>query len=486
MEGSPEACRCRASSDKGAHKVPDRFPRRMKMDTVPRPRRHRNSVLIIAATMILGTVSAEVIGMPFAAASARASGSWALIGANPWPGMSAFGGVSCPTTSDCWAVGTTASGDGAVFATTDARKSWSSETVPAGVTSLSAVSCPSTSNCWALGDDGTVPVIIALVSGTWAFQTIPSLEDPTNTAGITCPSGQTLDCWAVIGAAVPAESTFYILNTTDGGSTWSKEQEGGETVNSVYCDTTSFCLIGATDYYAGLPEVYVSTNGTSWTAHSLLVDGYVQGISCISSSECWIDGVISNSGTPIILQTTDGGSSWSTEATLPSGDSFYDISCPSASDCWIVGTDSTTDSGVMLATADGGTAWNAGVVPSAAEDINALSCAAPYICSAVSSTSSGVVMLGTVVQITTLSLPGATRGTEYSYQLDATGGRPTYRWTLASGSLPKGITMSSSGLLSGKPRSSDQPGVYNFKVKVTDSTPHTHQTVTQGLSLTLS
>jgi photosystem II stability/assembly factor-like uncharacterized protein len=444
------------------------------------------SVLIVAAAIALGTVTAIVADAPFADASAITSGSWARIGSNPWPGITSFGGVSCPNTSDCWAVGTTQGGDGTVIATTDGRKSWSAETIPAGVTSLSAISCSSTSRCWALGEDGTSPLIIALESGTWSLESIPTLEDPTSTVGITCPRGQTRDCWAVIGAAIPEEYTFYILQTTDGGSTWSKQQESGQTVNSVDCATTSLCVIGATGYDAGLPEVYVSTNGTSWTVHGLSSDGYVRGISCISSSECWLDGVISDSGTPVIIQTTDAGNSWSTESTLPSGDSFYGISCPTASDCWIAGTNTVSDSGVMLATTDGGTEWNIGVVPSAVEGIGSLSCAAPYICSAVGSSSSGAMMLGTDARVTTLALPSVTPGTEYSYQLRATGGRPAYAWTLASGTLPSGITLSGSGLLSGKSKASDRTGAYAFKVKVVDSTPATPQTVTQGLTLTLS
>lgn len=451
-----------------------------------RGHRHGRGVVIAMTVMLLSTLSAVVISAPFAEASAHSSGSWALMGSNPWPGIASFGGVSCPSTADCWAVGTTQGGAGAVWATTNGRKSWSPETIPSGVTSLSSVSCPTASNCWALGDDGSTPVIIVLESGTWALQITLSLEDPTNTAGISCPGGQASDCWAVIGAAVPEEYTFYILHTSDGGSTWLKQQEGAATVNSVDCGTITFCVIGATSYDDGLPEVYVTTDGSTWSGVNLPALGFVQGISCVSSSQCWIDGVISNDGSPVILQSTDSGTSWSTEATLPSDDSLYGISCPSLSDCWVAGTDSTSDSGVMFASTDAGNTWKAGVIPNAMEDVNALSCAAPYICSAVGTTSSGPVMLGTIVQVTTTSLPGATRGTEYTHQLQATGGRSPYIWTLVSGSLPHGITLSSGGLLSGKPRSSDTPETYSFEVMATDSTPGTRQKVMQRLDLTLS
>lgn len=57
-------------------------------------------------------------------------------------------------------------------------------------------------------------------------------------------------------------------------------------------------------------------------------------------------------------------------------------------------------------------------------------------------------------------------GTAYSQQFAATGGTPPYQWSLATGStLPAGLTLSSSGLLSGTPTSTGA----TFSVTVTDS-----------------
>ena len=55
------------------------------------------------------------------------------------------------------------------------------------------------------------------------------------------------------------------------------------------------------------------------------------------------------------------------------------------------------------------------------------------------------------VQITTTQLPSATSGSSYSATLVATGGIPPYLWSLASGILPTGLTMSSAGQISGQP-----------------------------------
>jgi len=63
-------------------------------------------------------------------------------------------------------------------------------------------------------------------------------------------------------------------------------------------------------------------------------------------------------------------------------------------------------------------------------------------------------------------------GVPYSYALKANGGKGTLKWTLISGSLPRGLKLSTSGSISGTPQ--DNPGAgnffyYSFQVKVTDS-----------------
>lgn len=56
-----------------------------------------------------------------------------------------------------------------------------------------------------------------------------------------------------------------------------------------------------------------------------------------------------------------------------------------------------------------------------------------------------------VIGITTTSLPDYTVGTPYSFQLTASGGSANYSWAIQSGALPDGLTLSTSGLISGTP-----------------------------------
>lgn len=85
-------------------------------------------------------------------------------------------------------------------------------------------------------------------------------------------------------------------------------------------------------------------------------------------------------------------------------------------------------------------------------------------------TSSAVVTIGRATApliIVTASLPNGVVGTAYSATLVASGGKAPYTWSIASGALPVGLILSSSGTISGLPTVA---GLVAFTVQVMDST----------------
>ena len=88
---------------------------------------------------------------------------------------------------------------------------------------------------------------------------------------------------------------------------------------------------------------------------------------------------------------------------------------------------------------------------------------------------------GTTPSITTNTLPNGTVGVVYSQTLAATGGTTPYTWTIASGTLPAGLSLSASGVISGTPTTAGGPTSVTFKV--TDSTG---ATATKALSITIN
>jgi hypothetical protein len=75
-----------------------------------------------------------------------------------------------------------------------------------------------------------------------------------------------------------------------------------------------------------------------------------------------------------------------------------------------------------------------------------------------------LITINSGVGITTTSLPGGTVGVPYTQLLSATGGLGAYTWSIASGSLPPGLTLSGA-TISGTPTTA---GVYFFTVSATD------------------
>ncbi|HXW34550.1 MAG TPA: hypothetical protein VEJ87_08215, partial [Acidimicrobiales bacterium] len=103
----------------------------------------------------------------------------------------------------------------------------------------------------------------------------------------------------------------------------------------------------------------------------------------------------------------------------------------------------------------------------------------------VSSAPSAVTVEYAGLKITTTSLPVLTLGAPYSYQLTASGGNGgKLKWTAEAG-LPKGLKLSSGGLLSGTvPSKKVVPGTYTLTVQVTST--HKGQTLEDVKSLNLT
>ncbi len=81
------------------------------------------------------------------------------------------------------------------------------------------------------------------------------------------------------------------------------------------------------------------------------------------------------------------------------------------------------------------------------------------------SASMALVVAPNQLTITSSTLPSGADGTAYSQALQASGGTPGYTWSITSGSLPSGMSLTS-GVISGTPTVS---GTFNFTATVTDS-----------------
>ncbi len=82
--------------------------------------------------------------------------------------------------------------------------------------------------------------------------------------------------------------------------------------------------------------------------------------------------------------------------------------------------------------------------------------------------------------ITVNQLPRGSVGTPYSQSMGASGGQTPYTWSIQSGSLPDGLTLNQSGVVSGTP---ERAVTTSFSLKLTDAV---NASVTSTLSLTIN
>jgi hypothetical protein len=74
----------------------------------------------------------------------------------------------------------------------------------------------------------------------------------------------------------------------------------------------------------------------------------------------------------------------------------------------------------------------------------------------------------TGLQVATSNLPVARRGVPYEAKVAACGGSPRYKWK-QEGKLPKGLKLTSVGIIDGTPSARLVANTYPIAVKVTDS-----------------
>jgi phosphoesterase family protein/putative Ig domain-containing protein/carboxypeptidase family protein/Ig-like domain-containing protein len=86
----------------------------------------------------------------------------------------------------------------------------------------------------------------------------------------------------------------------------------------------------------------------------------------------------------------------------------------------------------------------------------------------------------TPLGIATTSLQNGTVGQAYSAQLNATGGTSPYTWSISSGSLPPGLSLSPAGVISGTPTTA---GSSTFTIVASDASS---QTGTRNFTLTVA
>ncbi len=388
------------------------------------------------------------------------------------------------------------------------------------------VSCYSATFCLAVGNEiinnSTVPFYSTFNGANWTSAGLPSDSGQSRlTAGdVSCTAPQSC---ILVGSYSPSSNpanVYPLIDSYDGAS-WtqvtSPQEPAGSALNSISCPSVNFCAaVGAINLSSPLIEVY---SGTSWTTETSVYNPISSGsttqnmdfssVSCPSSSYCMAVGFYGSTlaqggGSPFAEEYS--GSGWS-NAGLSSPESsssviMTSVDCLSSTNCYAVGDymPSFSNSGTLQSApwpeiADfNGSTWAQSIfnlpIGSSSGGIGQVSCSGPELCVAVGdymdNQGDTYPMSETIspppLSITLATIPTGTIARPYQANAVASGGTSPYSWSVASGSLPAGLSLSPSGLITGTPTVA---GKSSFVLQVTDSSsPTLSTTVDESIQVT--
>jgi D-serine deaminase-like pyridoxal phosphate-dependent protein len=262
-----------------------------------------------------------------------------------------------------------------------AQNDWSIVSSPNATASpdseLLGVTCASASDCWAVGYYKTASVYQTLIErwdGTsWAIVSSPNASTTQTNflAGVTCVSAS--NCWAV-GYYITGTAEQTLIEHWDGAS-WAIVTSPNTSatqrnfLQGVTCVSASECW--AVGYYAGgtiFQTLIERWDGTSWAIvsspnASTTQSNYLFGVTCVSASECWAIGdYVGSAAFQTLIERWDG-TSWaivsSPNTSTLQNNLLSGVTCVSASECWAVGyfADGNTGINQPLIEQWNGTLW---------------------------------------------------------------------------------------------------------------------------------
>jgi putative hemolysin len=280
-----------------------------------------------------------------------------ILPVQPRSSSAALHGVSCTSSTHCFAVGT--AGGRSLVELWDGQ-SWRIVSSP-GSQPLNSVACPKPTFCMAAGgevaysyDANTFAQVEVWEGGSWEPLTVPrpASWNGSSLFGVSCTG--TSNCMAV-GYSYTLSAHIGMLAEHWDGSTWKVVEvpdvgDQNAQLTGVSCVTADECTaVGAVMPYSskGLPPIVERWDGSTWNAMQLprpgkeiaFIDAF--GVDCANSVRCVVVGYAD--GPKIGVTTWTGeldATSW-TSGTIAypeaTSDQLYGISCPTASSCQAVG-----------------------------------------------------------------------------------------------------------------------------------------------------
>jgi hypothetical protein len=322
------------------------------------PLRSATTTLAVAVCLIAGALLV-------AAAPAGATAAWSIVPSPRPPGYApvVLNGVSCPSPTNCFAVGYAyPPNTGLINPLVEHWNghAWSIMTSPkpraADSSYLNGVSCSSTTSCFAVGYSqfGSAPyayktLVERLVGHQWSIVTSPN---PTGSANsfLNAVSCRGTSCFAVGFTRLPHSRT---LVEHWAGNSWSivtSPNPAGSrsaSLGGVSCPSTTSCFAaGSADFSSGYKTLMEHWNGHTWSVLTspTLTSAGVGTLSCSTTTSCFAVGSYFGGGVDKSLVERWNGHTWSI-ITSPNpagatGTVLVGVSCPTPTHCFAVGESS--------------------------------------------------------------------------------------------------------------------------------------------------
>ncbi len=284
---------------------------------------------------------------------------------------------------------------------------------------LVGVSCVTTTDCVAVGSSDTAlageqTLIESWRGGAWSIVPSPNPGDSDILSGVSCTSVD--DCVAV-GSSFTSGTKQTLVESWN-GSSWavvpSPNLQAWSGFSGVTCLSSTSCVAvgfsSASDYlYEQSQTLTAWWNGANWTIDSSPSPGYgnfLQGVSCTAFTSCVAVGYVQNaSGIGSSLTESWNGSSWSVVASPDAGtlqNALTGVSCSAATSCIAVGTsgDVGGPSRPLFESWDG-SVWSIvqGATPTGGgSGLEGVSCAGPSACVSVGLAASPANLSQTLVE----------------------------------------------------------------------------------------
>lgn len=360
-----------------------------------------------------------------AQASLTTGGTWSL-SATPKKGGQLLS-ISCISATNCWAVGDSFfhTNPQTLIAHSTAF-GWAVVASPnvgtGGFNYLYSVSCPSSTDCWAVGEAATSGIFQTLIEhyngSTWAIVSSPNgnVTVDNRLSSVACASASY--CISVGEVGDPASPPRTLIEQYN-GTTWAvvASPNVGSNVNaleSVRCVGTSDCW--AVGYYsngANARTLIEQYNGSAWAIVSspntaAAQDNYLTDVTCVNAADCWTVGesCVSISYCPTLIGHYNG-SGWAIVSSPDPGsisNTLDGVTCVGADECWAVGYQNSGVDQTLVEHFDG-SAWTVANSPNTSSgeynDLQGVNCADANDCAAVGFSLGATFYQGLVEQYST-------------------------------------------------------------------------------------